>query len=75
MFYLIEKYWYDPMENRNYDGWKPYAISNDVVKVSDWCRNENHFIPVSESEWPLKHSSHKKNDKVALYRYTQIKKL
>ena len=75
MFYLIEKYWYDSFENRNADGWKAYKVAHDIQDAIEWCENEDHFISVYESPWPLQHASHKKDNKVAMYRWKEIGEL
>lgn len=75
MMFKIESYWFDPMENRNADGWGTHSFCDNEREAQNFCNHPNHFWAVELSPWPLKYASHRSDGKVAMFRYSAIKSL
>jgi len=70
--FIIEKFWYDPMENRNAYGWEQIGY---VVGINEAKRISNlKFINPDKSPWPLEYAKECYNDKglIPVYRYKSL---
>lgn len=50
--YLISKLWWDPLENRNYDGYDPWGFTTDKNLVESLLQET---VDPSVSPYPLKY--------------------
>jgi len=68
--YIIERYWFDTMENRNADGWKPIGIvtsKEEADRIVELKKYE-----VKKHPWPLKFAVAEGEEYVPAFRYKDV---
>lgn len=54
VMYLIERYWFDPMKNRNADGWEAIGVVRDTEEAKRIVALKQY--EVAENKWPLRYA-------------------
>ena len=71
MIYVIEKLWWDPMENHNSHGYEAYGYVETEEEAIEICKE---VIPFTVSPYPLQYIKNEDSN-VRLYRYRPIRKV
>ena len=81
MVYIIEKFWYDPLENRDASGWEVVGYVETLFFAENIAKGE--WLNVSDSPYPLKYEvddwyelsdAECDEKKITVYRFREIKR-